>query len=83
MNELEFFNAITMLSVAILMGAAALGSAIGVGGVGAKLIESIARQPTQASELQNRAFLMAGMLDALPILSVAVALLLLFANPLG
>jgi len=79
MNELELLNAVTMLSVSILIGSAGIGSAIGVGGVGAKLIESIARQPTQASELQNRA----GMLDVLPILSVAIGLLLLFANPLS
>ncbi|MCH8175074.1 MAG: F0F1 ATP synthase subunit C [Proteobacteria bacterium] len=73
----------TMLAAAILLAGAAIGSALGVGSVGAKLIESTARQPTEASILQNKAFLMAGMLDAIPILAVAVALLLLFANPLA
>lgn len=83
MNDTVFFDAITMLAVAILVGGAAIGSALGVGGIGASLIESTARQPTEASMLQNKAFLMAGMLDAIPILAVAVALLLLFANPLS
>ncbi len=83
MDESAFFNAMTMLSAAILVGGAAIGSALGVGGVGAKLIESTARQPSEATMLQNKAFLMAGMLDAIPILSVAIALLLLFANPLA
>jgi F-type H+-transporting ATPase subunit c len=83
MNEASLVDAMKLLSVAILVGGAAIGSATGVGGVGAKLIESTARQPTQASMLQNKAFLMAGMLDAIPILSVALALLILFGDPLG
>jgi len=76
-------NEFVVLAVAILIGGAAIGSAIGVGSVGAKLIEATARQPTEADTLQSKAFLMAGMLDALPILSVAIGLLLLFANPLA
>lgn len=83
MDELAFFNAMTMVSAAILVGGAAIGSALGVGNVGGKLIESTARQPSEANMLQNKAFLMAGMLDAIPILSVAIALLLLFSNPLA
>ena len=83
MDESAFFNAMTMVSAAILVGGAAIGSALGVGNVGGKLIESTARQPSEANMLQNKAFLMAGMLDAIPILSVAIALLLLFSNPLA
>ena len=83
MEESAFFSAMTMLSAAVLVGGAAIGSALGVGSVGAKLIESTARQPSEAEMLQNKAFLMAGMLDAIPILSVAIALLLLFSNPLA
>ena len=82
MNEASLLDAMTLLSVAILIGAAAIGSATGVGGVGAKLIEATARQPSEAALLQNKAFLMAGMLDAIPILSVAMGLLILFGNPL-
>ena len=83
MNEANIVDAMKLLAVAILIGGAAIGSATGVGGVGAKLIEATARQPSEAGMLQNKAFLMAGMLDAIPILSVAMALLILFGNPLG
>ncbi len=83
MNETDLIDAMKLLSVAILIGGAAIGSATGVGGVGAKLIESTARQPSEASMLQNKAFLMAGMLDAIPILAVAMALLILFGDPLA
>ena len=55
MNETAFFDAMTMLAAAILLAGAAIGSALGVGSVGAKLIESTARQPTEASVLQNKA----------------------------
>ena len=82
MTGAELIDATKLLAVAILVGGAAIGSATGVGGVGAKLIEASARQPTEASSLQNRAFLMAGMLDAIPILAVALALLILFGDPL-
>ena len=83
MNESDLIDAMKLLSVSILVGGAAIGSASGVGGVGAKLIESTARQPSEASMLQNKAFLMAGMLDAIPILAVAIALLILFGDPLN
>jgi len=83
MNETDLVDAMKLVSVSILVGGAAIGSATGVGGVGAKLIESCARQPAEASKLQSKAFLMAGMLDAIPILSVAMALLILFGDPLG
>ncbi|MDP6536789.1 MAG: F0F1 ATP synthase subunit C [Gammaproteobacteria bacterium] len=83
MTEASLIDAMKLLSVAILVGGAAIGSATGVGGVGAKLIESTARQPSEAGMLQNKAFLMAGMLDAIPILAVALALLILFGDPLS
>ena len=79
----SLIDAMKLLAVAILVGGAAIGSATGVGGVGAKLIESTARQPGEADRLQTKAFLMAGMLDAIPILAVALALLILFGDPLG
>lgn len=83
MDDSTLFNSMTMLSVSILISGTAIGSALGVASVGSKLIESVARQPNEAASLQNKAFVMAGMLDALPILAVAIGLLLLFSNPLG
>lgn len=83
MEDTNFFDSMTLLSVAILVGCASLGSALGVSNVGAQLLESVARQPAETDNLQNRAFLMSGMLDAIPILAVALGLLLLFSNPVG
>jgi F-type H+-transporting ATPase subunit c len=72
----------TVIAAGLLIGLGALGTAIGFALLGGKFLESSARQPELANQLQTRMFLVAGLLDAVPIIGVAVALLLLFANPL-
>jgi len=74
---------LTVIAVAILIGVAALGTAIGFGLLGGSFIEGIARQPELAPMLMTRMFLMAGLIDAFAAISVANGLLLLFGkNPL-
>ena len=50
---------------------------------GGKFLESVARQPELGSQLQTRMFIVAGLLDAIPMIGVGIAMLLLFANPLA
>jgi F-type H+-transporting ATPase subunit c len=71
----------TLLAVGLLIGLGALGTAIGFALLGGKFLESAARQPELAPMLQTRMFIVAGLLDAVPIIGVAIALLLIFANP--
>ena len=71
----------TLLAVALLIGAGALATGIGFGILGGKLLESTARQPELGSQLQTRMFIVAGLLDAVPMIGVGIAMLLLFANP--
>lgn len=71
------------IAAGLVIGLGALGSANGIGQVGAKLVESVARQPQAANDLQMRFFIAAGLLDAIPMIAVAIGLLLLFANPLA
>ena len=52
--------------------------AIGVGILGGKLIEGSARQPELASRLQGTFFLGAGLVDAIPIIGVGIAMYLIF-----
>lgn len=66
------------LSSAIIISVAALGTALGFGNLGGKLIEGTARQPEQASVLQGKMFLMAGLLDAVPMIGVGIAMYLIF-----
>ena len=48
-----------------------------------QFLESVARQPELGSQLQTRMFIVAGLLDAVPMIGVGIAMLLLFANPLA
>ena len=69
------------IAVAILFGAGALGTAIGFGILGGRFLEGAARQPELIPTLQVKMFIVAGLLDAVTMIGVGIALYLLFANP--
>jgi F-type H+-transporting ATPase subunit c len=72
---------LTLVAVGLLIGLGALGTAIGFALLGGKFLEGASRQPELAPMLQTKMFIVAGLLDAVPIIGVAIALLLIFANP--
>ena len=67
------------IAAAILIGLGALGTAIGFALLGGRLLEGTARQPELAPMLQGKMFLMAGLLDAVPMIGVGIAMYLIFA----
>ena len=67
------------LAAAIMLGLGGLGAAIGVGLLGGRLIEGSARQPELAPKLQVIFFLGTGLVDAIPIIGVGIAMYLIFA----
>ena len=69
------------VAVAILIGAGALGTAIGFGILGGRFLEGAARQPEMIPTLQVKMFIVAGLLDAVTMIGVGIALYMLFANP--
>lgn len=71
----------TAIAVALLIGMGALGTAIGFGLLGGKFLEGSARQPEMIPKLQVKMFIVAGLLDAVTMIGVGIALLLTFANP--
>ena len=71
----------TVIAAGLLIGLGALGTAIGFAILGGKFIEGSARQPELTPMLQTKMFIVAGLLGAVPIIGVAIALLLIFANP--
>lgn len=75
-------QASTAIAIGLIFAAAALGTGLGFALLGGKFLESAARQPEMAGTLQVRLFIIAGLLDALSIIGVAFAALLMFANPL-
>ncbi len=74
-------QSMTVLAVAILIGLGALGTAIGFALLGGKFLEGAARQPEMIPQLQVKMFIIAGLLDAVTMIGVGVALYFTFANP--
>ncbi|EAR11226.1 F0F1 ATP synthase subunit C [Reinekea blandensis] len=66
------------LAAGLIMGLGAIGAAIGVGLLGSKLLESTARQPELGPMLQTKFFIVAGLIDAIPIIGVGIAMYLIF-----
>jgi F-type H+-transporting ATPase subunit c len=72
---------LTAIAVGLLIGLGAAGTAVGFGLLGGKFLEGIARQPEMAPMLTGRMFLIAGLLDAVSMIGVGIALFFTFANP--
>lgn len=79
---METIVGMTVLSIAIMLGLAAIGAALGIAIMGGRFLEGVARQPELANSLQTKMFLLAGLIDAIPIIAVAIALYFLFASGL-
>ena len=79
--EIATVMSYTLIAAALLIGFGALGTAIGFALLGGKFLEGASRQPELAPMLQTKMFIVAGLLDAVPMIGVAIALLLIFANP--
>lgn len=71
----------TVIGVMLMIGMGALGTAIGFGLLGGKLVEGVARQPELANMLLVRMFIVAGLLDAVTMIGIGLALAFTFANP--
>lgn len=79
--EIATVMSYTLIAASLLIGFGALGTAIGFALLGGKFLEGASRQPELAPMLQTKMFIVAGLLDAVPMIGVAIALLLIFANP--
>ncbi|KJS05699.1 MAG: ATP synthase subunit C [Gammaproteobacteria bacterium BRH_c0] len=69
---------LVIIAAAIMLSSAAIGAALGMGLLGGKLIEGTARQPELGPMLQGKMFLLAGLIDAIPIIGVGIAMYLIF-----
>nr|WP_315394126.1 F0F1 ATP synthase subunit C [uncultured Duganella sp.] len=74
-------QSMTVLAAAIIIGLAAIGTALGFAILGGKFLEASARQPELMPQLQTKLFVIAGLLDAISMIGVGVALLYTFSNP--
>ena len=71
--------ALLYVAGAVLLGLAGVGVGVGVGVLGARFLEGFARQPELLPMLRTQFFIVMGLVDAIPIIGVAIALYIMFA----
>ncbi|MCL1916736.1 MAG: F0F1 ATP synthase subunit C [Peptococcaceae bacterium] len=76
-------GAAAMIGAGIAAGAAALGASLGNGSVISKTLEGIARQPEAKGDLRGTMFIGVGLIEALPLLTWVIAIIMVFmkGNP--
>ncbi|WWP02720.1 MAG: F0F1 ATP synthase subunit C [Candidatus Dasytiphilus stammeri] len=77
--ENNFNIELLYLAVAVMIGLAAIGAAIGIGILGGKFMEGAARQPDLISLLRTQFFIVMGLVDAIPMITVGLGLYIMFA----
>ena len=82
MTANSFILGMSAVAVGLLIGLGALGAGIGDGLVSSRVVEGTARQPEARASLLGIMFIAVGIIEALPIIALGIALFLLFANPL-
>ena len=82
MTNTGFILGMSAVAIGLLIGLGALGAGIGDGLVSSRVVEGTARQPEARASLLGIMFVSVGIIEALPIIALGIALFLLFANPL-
>ena len=71
----------TMYTVAFMLAIGALVTGFSFAILGGKYLESAARQPEMLPQLQIQLFILAGLIDAVTMVGVAIGLYFAFVNP--
>lgn len=71
-------QALLFVAAGIMLGLCALGASVGVGFLGGKYIEGLARQPELLPMLRTQLFIVLGLVDAVPMIGVGIAFYILF-----
>lgn len=80
-TALASVEGLTALAAALMLGLGGIGAAIGMGLMGGKFLEGASRQPELVPMLQGKMFLLVGLIDAIPIIGVGIAMYLIFVDP--
>ena len=73
--------AIVALTCGIIIAFAAAAAAIGISLMSAKYLDAAARQPELMNPLRTNVLILAGLVDAVYLISVGVAVMFAFVNP--
>lgn len=72
-------TALLYIAGALMLGIGAAGAAVGIGVLGGRFLEGAARQPELIPMLRTQFFIVMGLVDALPVIAIAIGLYVLFA----
>jgi len=72
-------SALLYMAGAVMMGLGALGAAIGISILGGRFLEGAARQPELLPMLRTQFFIVVGLVDAVPMIAVGLAMYIMFA----
>ncbi len=72
-------QALLYIAGALMMGLGAIGAAIGIGILGGRFLEGAARQPELIPLLRTQFFIVMGLIDAIPMIAVGLAMYVMFA----
>jgi F-type H+-transporting ATPase subunit c len=73
--------AFVALACGIIIGLGAVGACIGISIMGGKYLEASARQPELMNPLRTNVLILAGLVDAVFLISVGVAVMFAFVQP--
>lgn len=82
MQLIAMIQGYTGIGIGLMIGLGAAGACIGVGIMCSRFLEGAARQPELMPQLQNKVFLLLGLIDASFIIGVGLALWFATGNPL-
>ena len=77
MGEGEVLKGLASIGMALAVGLASIGAGIGDGIVTGKTVEATARQPEMRGSLMTLMFISVGLIEALPIIAVVIAFILM------
>ena len=72
-------SALLYIAAALMMGLGAVGAAVGIGVLGGRFLEGAARQPELIPLLRTQFFVAMGLVDAIPMIAVGLAMYVMFA----
>ncbi len=78
---METVIATTIIASTLMFCVAAFSTAFGFALLGGRYLDAAARQPEFANSLLTKMFIIAGLLDAISMISVGVGFYFVFANP--
>lgn len=75
---MDLANAQLYLAAALMLSVGAVGAALGIAILGGRFLEGASRQPELIPLLRTQFFIVVGLIDAMPVISVAMGLYVIF-----